>query len=283
MSQSLSPNLSAPKRHFPHRLTSFLQQKYGVPTSRCGTSFSACAAAAQAIVEGMRCLRRDEAQVAFVGGHDSMDHPMGLLSFDVLGALSSDQCRPFDIHRNGFMLGEGATILILETKKHAEKRGVSPIAKIVGAGTSVDAHKATAPHPQGQGAYLSMSRALNDSSLSPLDIGYVNAHGTGTPLGDVAESKAIAKLFGKNQPTSSIKGAIGHTVAAAGAMEAVACILSLQQGFIPGTVGFEQQDPSCPVDVITHVRQITNTTYQYSLSNSFGFGGQNCSLIFGTT
>ena len=278
MAKSLSPNLPSPKRHLPQRLTSHLQRKYASPLSKCGTSFSACAAAAQAIAEGMRCLRRGQANVALVGGHDSMDHPMGLLSFDVLGALSSDFCRPFDIQRNGFMLGEGATILILETVEHAKKRGAQPLAKLVGAGTSVDAHKATAPHPDGEGAYLAMKRALRDAQISPSDIQYVNAHGTGTPLGDIAESKAVQRLFGAQQPTSSIKGAIGHTVAAAGAMEAAACILSLQNSFLPGTVGFENQDTACQVDVVSSVRRQSH--FSYALSNSFGFGGQNCSLIF---
>ena len=281
MATSLSSELPSPKRHEPHRLTTFLQQRYGSSKSKVGTSFSACAAAAQGIAEGMRCIRRGQAQIAIVGGHDSMDHPMGLLSFDVLGALSSDFCRPFDIHRNGFMLGEGATILVLESKEHALKRGVEPLGKMIGAGTSVDAHKATAPHPQGEGAFLAMKRALHDAMISPDQIGYINAHGTGTPLGDIAESIAISRLFGKEQFTSSIKGAIGHTVAAAGAMEAAACILSLQNHILPGTVGFQNKDIACQVEVVADVLDQSPQKYLYALSNSFGFGGQNCSLIFG--
>ena len=280
MGRDLSPNKAAPWRHQPDRLTHELRKRYGEGAGLEATSFSACAAAAQAIAEGLKVLRRNEADIAVVGGHDSMDHPMGLLSFEVLGALSNSFCRPFDRDRDGFMLGEGAAVLILERAEHAQKRGVDPQAVVLGAGTSIDAWNATAPHPQGRGAFLSMRRALKDAGLCSGQIDYINTHGTGTPLGDLAESKAVSKLFGSDQKCSSVKGAIGHTVAAAGALEAVCSILALQNQFLPGTVGLENQDPDCSVQVVFKserhkVRRI--------LSNSFGFGGQNCSLILGSS
>ena len=206
-----------------------------------------------------------------------MDHPMGLLSFVVLGALSSEKCRPFDLHRSGFMLGEGSAVLILERAEHAQKRGKKPYARLVGAGSSIDAWNVTAPHPQGVGAELSMRRALRDAGLQKDDIDYINAHGTGTPLGDQAEAAAIARVFGSSVPVSSIKAAIGHCIAAAGAIEAVACIIALQKQFLPGTVGLEIEDAFD----ISVVKRGQSASIRYVLSNSFGFGGQNCSLIFG--
>lgn len=276
MAKDLSPERSAPRRHLPHHFGAFLTKKYGGKIS--GSNFSACAAAAQAIATGFWAIRRGEISYALVGGHDSMDHPMGLLSFSVLGALSSSYCRPFDKERDGFMLGEGAAFLVLERLDLALERGAEILAEIKGAGTSMDAWNPTAPHPEGQGAQRAMERALRDAKLSPEDIGYVNAHGTGTPLGDQAESHAISRLFGSEVPVSSIKGAIGHCIAAAGAVEAVACIGSLIDGILPGTAGLEEQDEECPVWALkdTIERQV-----DYIVTNSFGFGGQNCSLIIG--
>ena len=276
MAKDLSPERSAPRRHLPHHFGAFLTEKYGGTIS--GSNFSACAAAAQAITSGFWAIRRGEVDRALVGGHDSMDHPMGLLSFSVLGALSSSCCRPFDKDRDGFMLGEGAAFLVLERLDLALKRGARILAEINGAGTSMDAWNPTAPHPEGQGAYRAMVRALQDAQLSPGDIGYVNAHGTGTPLGDMAETAAVSRLFGPTMPVSSIKGAIGHCIAAAGAVEAVACIGSLVEGILPGTVGLAEQDEGCPVFAI---KETNEKQVEYMLSNSFGFGGQNCSLVFG--
>ena len=278
MGRDLSSNKAAPWRHQPDRLTNELRRRYGNSRGLQATSFSACAAAAQAIAEGLRALRRNEADLAVVGGHDSMDHPVGLLSFEVLGALSNSFCKPFDKDRDGFMLGEGAAVLILERAEHARLRGAVPQGLVLGAGTSIDSWNATAPHPEGLGAFLSMRRALKDAGLSPDQIDYINAHGTGTPLGDLAESKAVNRLFGSAQKCSSVKGSIGHTVAAAGALEAVCSLLALQNQFLPGTVGLDQKDPGCSVDVV-----FKSEPHQLSrvLSNSFGFGGQNCSLILG--
>jgi 3-oxoacyl-[acyl-carrier-protein] synthase II len=278
MAKDLSTDRASPRRHMPSRLTSRLAEELGAGAVH-GTSFSACSAAAQAIAEGMRLIRRGHADIAIVGGHDSMVHPMGILSFQVLGALSPSKCRPFDKNRDGFLLGEGAAVLVLESGAHARRRGARPRARLLGAGTSLDSWKATAPHPEGRGAESSMRRALKDAGLNPGEVGHVNAHGTGTPLGDLAECRAIGRLFGSAVPVSSVKGAIGHTVAAAGAIEAVVSVLSLEQGYIPGTAGLLCPDLALGVHSLAkgQERQI-----DVVLSNSFGFGGQNCTLIFGS-
>ena len=276
MARDLHRKTAAPARHDPHRFVRFLKQKYNA-TGPCGTNFSACAAASQAIAEGMRVLRRGDAKVAIVGGHDSMAHPMGMLSFVVLGALSPTRCRPFDVRRDGFMLGEGSAVLILERAEDAQKRGVTPYARLCGAGSSIDAWNVTAPHPKGAGAERSMLNALRDAGLHHTDIDYINAHGTGTPLGDIAESSAISRVFGSQTPVSSIKGALGHCIAAAGAIEAVVCIAALQKQFAPGTFGLEEEE-NFEINVVKSAQLIS---ISYTLSNSFGFGGQNSSLIFG--
>jgi 3-oxoacyl-[acyl-carrier-protein] synthase II len=277
MGRDLSPERGAPRRHMPARVTAALRQRIEA-TGPSGTSFSACAAAAQAIGEGLLALRRGDADVALVGGHDSMIHPLGLLSFVVLGALSPSRCRPFDTARDGFMIGEGAGMLVLERASSARARGATIFAELAGVGSSVDAWNATAPHPEGVGAELSMRRALRSAGLSPSDVDYVNCHGTGTPLGDRAESLAISRLFGGyGVPVSTIKGAIGHTIAAAGAVEAVASVLALHHGFLPGCVGHRTLDADLPVEVVSGCLE---RSPEVVLSNSFGFGGQNCTLAF---
>ncbi len=276
MARDLSGERAGPRRHLPGRVTDFIAARLGA-TGPVGTSFSACAAAAMAIAEGSRALRRGEADVASVGGHDSMIHPMGILSFVVLGALAEETCRPFDRDRHGFLIGEGAAILVLERVSDARRRGARVRAEILGAGTSVDAWNITAPHPDGAGAELSMRRALADAGLAPEEVDYVNAHGTGTPVGDVAEAQAIRRVLG-DVPVSSIKGAVGHTIAAAGAVEAVACIAALEGGWLPGTTGLLTPDPACPV---TALPAPVASQARVMLSNSFGFGGQNCTLLIG--
>ncbi len=277
MAADLRSDLAAPKRHLPHHFGALLADSVGA--IRSGSNFSACAAASQAIAAGFWAVRRGEAEVALVGGHDSMDHPMGLLSFLVLGALSSDWCRPFDSQRNGFMLGEGAGMLVLESYEHAQDRGAVILAEILGAGSSMDAWNPTAPHPKGEGAERAMRRALRDSGVRADQIDYVNAHGTGTPLGDVAESQAIHRLCGTRTKVSSIKGAIGHCIAAAGAVEAVACIGMLEEGWMVGTTGLSNPDPECPS---TNIVEPISTPPTVLVSNSFGFGGQNASLVLST-
>ena len=272
----LATDRASPRRHDPVRVTSAIARRVGAQ-GPCGTSFSACAAAAQAIAEGLRAIRRGDADVAVVGGHDSMIHPFGMLSFIVLGALSPTACRPFDGHRDGFMIGEGAAILILERADHARARGAHVRARLLGAGTSVDGYAATAPQPEGIGAEAAMRAALRDAGLESHTIEYVNAHATGTPVGDTAEASAIRRVV-PHAKVSSIKGAVGHTIAAAGAIEAAACVAALERGFLPGTAGLQTVDPQMGVDVVR--RPIAHAP-EVVMSNSFGFGGQNASLIFG--
>jgi 3-oxoacyl-[acyl-carrier-protein] synthase II len=277
MARDLSADRGAPRRHMPARVTAGLRAELGAK-GPAATSFSACAAAAQAIGEGLFAIRRGEADMALVGGHDSMIHPLGMLSFVVLGALSPTRCRPFDGSRDGFMIGEGAGMLVLERASAAAARGAEPLAVLAGVGSSVDAWNATAPHPEGAGAALSMRRALKDASMAPEAVDYVNCHGTGTPLGDRAECAAVVELFGERRmPISTIKGALGHTIAAAGAVEAVVSVLAIQNGFLPGTVGHGARDPALPVDVVERMRPVRPRVV---VSNSFGFGGQNCTLVF---
>ncbi len=276
LGSDVSPDHASPRRHMPGRVTDEIARRVAA-TGPVGTSFSACSAASQAIAEGLWALRRGDADVALVGGHDSMLHPLGLLSFVVLGALSPEACRPFDRERDGFLIGEGAVMLVLEREAHARARNAPILARLLGGGTSVDAWNATAPHPEGAGAERAMRAALRDAGLSAGDVGYVNAHATGTPVGDVAEARAIARVFGEGLPVSSIKGAVGHTIAAAGAIEAAACIAALQRDFLPGTHGLQVPDPDCPADVLAAPRA---QRVEHLLSNSFGFGGQNASLVF---
>ncbi|MCP4809032.1 MAG: beta-ketoacyl-[acyl-carrier-protein] synthase II [Proteobacteria bacterium] len=264
----------APRRHLPERVTALVARELGCAGPQ-QTSFSACAAGALAIANGARSIRRGEVDVAFCGGHDAMIHPLGVLSFIVLGALSEDTCRPFDRRRNGFAIGEGAAVLRLESREHAEARGAEVLAALLGSGSSVDAHNVTAPHPEGRGAALSMRRALAEAGLSTVE--HVNCHGTGTPLGDKVEARAVRQVLGPDVPVSSIKGAIGHCIAAAGAVEAAACIAALHEGWSPGTSGCEVVDDLG----VTVQRDPVEGAMQTLLSNSFGFGGQNCSLIFG--
>ncbi len=277
MARDLTRDRGAPRRHMPARVTAGLRAELAAHGPGA-TSFSACAAAAQAIGEGLFAIRRGEADMALVGGHDSMIHPLGMLSFVVLGALSPTRCRPFDGARDGFMIGEGAGMLVLERASAASARGAEPLAVLAGVGSSVDAWNATAPHPEGAGAALSMRRALTDAAVQPEAVDYVNCHGTGTPLGDRAECAAVVRLFGERSvPVSTIKGALGHTIAAAGAVEAVASVLAIRHGFLPGTVGHGALDPELPVDVVHRMRPVRP---RIVVSNSFGFGGQNCTLVF---
>lgn len=261
----------APRRHLPERATAWLAQAWGAK-GPCGTTFSACAAGAEAIAAGARAIARGEADVALVGGHDAMVHPLGILSFHVLGTLTESGGRPFDRARDGFSLGEGAAVLRLE---RAGTR--PPLAWLLGAGSSLDAHGVTAPHPEGRGAQAAMERALRDAGIGPEAIGWVNAHATGTPRGDLAEAKAIHRLFGSQMSVCSLKGVFGHCLAAAGALEAVATVLALRDGLVLGTYGCNDPD-DFDVDVVMAPRQ---RTVEAVLSNSFGFGGQNCSLVFG--
>lgn len=273
IARDLAPDRPAPRRHQPERVGEVLAARVGALGAE--TSFSACAAAAQSIAAGARALLADEVDVALVGGHDSMLHPLGYLSFVVLGALSTSRARPFDRRRDGFLIGEGAALLQLEREADARARGAPILARYLGSGSSVDAWNVTAPHPEGRGAALAMRRALRDAGLTAADVDYVNAHGTGTPVGDIAESKAIHEVLGP-VPTSSFKGAFGHCIAAAGAVELAWCVRGFAEGRTYGTVGCEEPDPELRCEVLVADRP---TAPKVVLSNSFGFGGQNCAIL----
>lgn len=261
----------APARHMPALATSVVARMVGA-TGPTGTSFSACAASAEAIAAGARAIARGEADVVYVGGHDSMVHPFGILSFHVLGAISITTGRPFDRNRDGFLLGEGAAVMRLERRDLCS----NPMAFIGGAGSSIDAHGITAPHPNGEGAEASMRRAIKDAGLLPSDVDWINAHATATPQGDIAESRAIGRLFGDSVGVSSLKGLVGHCLAAAGAVEAVATVLAMDKGFTPGTTGCLDPDDFG----LRVVMDTLDTPPDVALSNSFGFGGQNTTLLF---
>ncbi len=207
---------------------------------------------------------------------------MTFAGFNALHALSLEPCRPFDRRRSGLSLGEGAAILVVESAAQAARRGARAHAELVGWGNSADAHHLTAPHPEGTGAILAMRRALANAALRPDDVDYINAHGTGTPLNDAVEAAAIGAVFGdaaSRLAVSSTKGAVGHTLGAAGAIEALATILALRDGFIPPTVNLAEPEPEWALDLVPG--RSRDATLRYALSNSYGFGGNNTSVVLG--
>lgn len=250
------------------------------------THVSACAAGGISIAHGAQLIRRGLADVVLCGATDAMINPLGLGGMSRLGAPSPrphhDACRPFDLHRDGLLMGEGAAILVLESPEHARQRGAKPLATVKGWGITQDGWRTTAPREDGQQAARAMAMALTNAQLRPSDIEYINAHGTGTPLNDVAETQAIKTVFGENTPqiaVSSIKGAIGHAMAASGALEAIAALAPITHNLWPMTTNLTQPDPRCDLNLITSAPLVRPC--RHTLSNSFGFGGQNVSLIFG--
>ena len=253
------------------------------PNIACQT---ACAASSQAIGEAMELIRDGDADVMAAGGAHSMLHPLGISGFNRLTALSQRNdsprtaSRPFDLTRDGFVIGEGAGIVILEELEHAKKRGATIHAELTGYGSTADAYRMTDPHPQGKGAIRCMAEALKDARLKPADIGYINAHGTSTHANDSAETAAIKAVFGAqayNIPVSSSKSMLGHLIAAAGVAELVICVMAMRKGVLPPTINYETPDPECDLDYIPNVAR--EKRVDHILSNSFGFGGQNISLI----
>ncbi|MBA2708828.1 MAG: beta-ketoacyl-[acyl-carrier-protein] synthase family protein [Gemmatimonadaceae bacterium] len=253
------------------------------PALNCLT---ACAASTQAIGEAAEILRRGDADVMIGGGAHSMIHPFGVTGFNRLTALSTfnenPTCasRPFDAHRAGFVLGEGAGMVILETLEHAQQRGAKILAEVVGYGSTADAFRITDQDPDGQGAIVAMQEALQDAGLAPRDVHYVNAHGTGTKENDGNETTAIKSLFGehaRNVPVSSIKSMMGHLIAAAGAVEMICCVLAIRDQVLPPTTNLENPDPECDLDYVPN--KARKAKVDVALSNSFGFGGQNDTII----
>ena len=261
------------------------------PAFNCLT---ACAASTQAIGEAAEILRRGDADVMIGGGAHSMIHPFGVTGFNRLTALCSDEhlqravgtsdpacaSRPFDNVRGGFVLGEGAGVVILETLEHAQARGATILAEVVGYGSTADAFRITDQDPQGMGAVVAMREALADARLAPDDVHYINAHGTGTRENDGNETSAIKQVFGddaKRVPVSSIKSMMGHLIAAAGAVELICCVLALRDQMLPPTTNLDNPDPECDLDYIPNEARKANLNV--AMSNSFGFGGQNDTII----
>lgn len=253
------------------------------PNLNCLT---ACAASSQAIGEATELIRRGDCDVMLSGGAHSMIHPFGVTGFNLLTALSThnenpqEASRPFDANRDGFVLGEGAGILVLEELEHAKKRGAQIIGEVAGYGSTADAYRVTDIHPQGRGATACIGLALKDAGLNTDSIQYVNAHGTSTKVNDQVETLACKQALGQDaysSPVSSIKSMMGHLIAAAGAVEAITCLLAINRNALPPTINYHTPDPVCDLDYIPNeAREAKVTT---CLSNSFGFGGQNVSLI----
>ena len=253
------------------------------PNSNCLT---ACAASAQAIGEASCAIVRGDADIMFAGGAHSMIHPMGLAGFSLLNAISTRNdepekaSRPFDHKRDGFVLSEGAGMLILEEEGHARRRGARIYGELIGYGCSSDAYRITDIRPDGRGAAQAMQNALNDARIAPGQVGYINAHGTSTQINDRVETLAIKKVFGERSralPISSTKSMMGHLIAAAGAVEAAVCLLVIGRGIIPPTINQEFPDPECDLDYVPN--RAREARIDVALSNSFGFGGQNICLV----
>lgn len=275
-------------RHFTDRVNRTLTADYGLRGPSL-VNHGACAASAVAIGLGARWIERGTCDVVLAGGYESMIHPFGVLSFGMLGALSERQdcspaevSRPFDATRDGFVIGEGGAVLILEAAARARARGAPCWGRVLGMGTSMDAYRVTAPAPDGRGAVAAMRQALSKAGLAATDVDYINAHGTGTPLNDKTETAAVKQVFGARgsaPPMSSSKSGLGHSVAAAGAVEAALCLLAIRDGILPPTLNLTHPDPDCDLDCVPlHAR---DAALQTVVTNSFGFGGVNCSLALG--
>ncbi|MCL4108551.1 UNVERIFIED_CONTAM: hypothetical protein GTU68_022853 [Idotea baltica] len=253
------------------------------PNLNCLT---ACAASSQAIGEASEIIRRGDADAMLSGGAHSMIHPFGVTGFNLLTALSERNddpegaSRPFDATRDGFVLGEGAGMVVLEELEHAKARGADILGEIKGYGSTADAYRITDIHPEGRGAIACIKMAMADAGVNAEDIGYVNAHGTSTKVNDSVETRAIKGALGDHAyqtPVSSIKSMLGHLIAAAGSVEAIACLLAMRDGVLPPTINYSTPDPVCDLDYIPN--EPREKKVSTCLSNSFGFGGQNVSLI----
>ena len=253
------------------------------------TTVTACASSSHALIEAMNYIRLGKVDVFISGGSEAAINPAGVAGFNSMRALSTRNSdpltasRPFDLDRDGFVMGEGSGALILEEYEHAVKRGAKIYAEVVGGGMSADAYHMTAPDPESGGATLVMKWALEDAGLNPEDIDYINVHGTSTGLGDVAEPQAIQKCFGQhayNLSISSTKSMTGHLLGATGAVEAIACILAIQDGIIPPTINHFTDDPEIDPKLDFTFNVAKERKIKTALSNTFGFGGHNASVIF---
>ncbi len=254
------------------------------PNLNCLT---ACAASSQAIGEATELIRQGEADVMLSGGAHSMIHPFGVTGFNLLTALSTNNgnpqgaSRPFDKDRDGFVLGEGAAMLVLEELEHAKKRGANILGEVAGYGSTADAFRITDIHPEGRGATACIKLAMKDAGVNTDQIDYINAHGTSTSVNDKIETRAIKQALGDyayKTPVSSTKSMMGHLIAAAGSAEAIVCLLAMRDGILPPTINYQTPDPDCDLDYVPN--KLREAKVERTLSNSFGFGGQNVSLVF---
>ncbi|MDE3255031.1 MAG: beta-ketoacyl-ACP synthase II [Bacteroidota bacterium] len=265
-----------------------ISMKYGFRGPNFAT-VSACASSTNAIIDAYNYIRLGKADAIICGGSEAVINEAGVGGFNAMKALSERNdapktaSRPFDLDRDGFVMGEGAGAIILEEYEHAIKRGIPIIAEIAGGGASADAHHLTAPHPEGLGAYNVMKNALEDAEMRPEDIDYINVHGTSTPLGDISEVAAIQKVFGEHAyklNISSTKSMTGHLLGAAGAIEAIASILSVVNNAIPPTINHFTDDPAFDSKLNFTFNKAQHKEVKAALSNTFGFGGHNASVIF---
>ncbi|WP_372894974.1 beta-ketoacyl synthase [Stieleria sp.] len=272
-----------------------LEQEPNMPAAHLATLFNAqgpnmncltaCAASSQAVGEATEMIRRGDSDVMLAGGTHSMIHPFGVTGFNLLTALSESNdeptkaSRPFDRLRNGFVLGEGAAMVILEDLDRAKARGATIYGEIAGYGTTADAYRITDIPPDGHGGIAAMRMAIADAGLKPADICYVNAHGTSTTVNDKVESLACHEVFGEDAakvPVSSTKSMMGHLIAAAGVTEMIVCLLAMRDSVLPPTINYENPDPACDLDYVPNEARPADV--KYALNNSFGFGGQNVTL-----
>ena len=249
---------------------------------------SACASSAHAISDAFRIIQRGEADVMITGGAEATITPTSLAGFCQAKAMSTRNdapekaSRPFDKQRDGFVMGEGSAILILESYDHAVKRGAHIYAEVLGAGMTADAHHITAPHPDGNGALRAMKIAIKDAGLEPGQMDYINTHGTATDLGDIAETRAIKGVLGDHAykvPCNSTKSMSGHLLGSAGAVELITTVKSIEQQMVHPTINLEFPDPDCDLDYVPEGKRARKINY--AMSNSFGFGGHNVSLVVG--
>jgi 3-oxoacyl-[acyl-carrier-protein] synthase II len=250
---------------------------------------TACSTGSHAIADAARLIKGGETEIMIAGGAEAAVNPIGMVGFIQAKALTSKfneepakGSRPWDANRSGFVMGEGSGILVLEEYEHAKKRGATIYGEIKGYGLSGDAYHITAPHQEGLGAKLAMTRALKSAEINAEEIGYINAHGTSTPAGDLAEVKAVKSLFNSHAyklAMSSTKSSTGHLLGAAGAVEAIFSILALKEGILPPTINLDEPGEDCDLNFVPHKPQ--ESSIKYAMSNSFGFGGTNSSLILG--
>jgi 3-oxoacyl-[acyl-carrier-protein] synthase II len=296
---TLLENYDVLKEQGPHRISPFMTPMMMANAASAGVAIayglrgpnlclvSACATGSHAVGEAGEMIQRGQAEVMICGGSEAAIHPLSLSAFKNMGAVSlrNDEperaSRPFDAARDGFVMGEGAAVIILESLEHATARGARVYCELVGYGATADAFHVTAPEESGEGAALAMQQALQRAELAPQEVDYINAHGTSTPLNDRIETMAIRTVFGPHADqlaVSSTKSMLGHLMGAAGAVEAVVCVKSLETGWVHPTVNYENPDPECDLDYIPN--EARRLEPRVVLSNSFGFGGHNGCLVF---